>query len=244
MTNLQEKTITINTEKVLSVGGLYYNEITIPDKDYKAGDVVEATITSYKGGSKKTENQKVEIMDWMLNAIKDEKEDAAFEEELNKLKAGRSQIDLWHLEEIEKFQYTSLINQRCIETSLKEFIECEDDHLAEYSEEERENLGEHKKEQLMRKYIASLSEKAILEMLDCSFMDYGEVGSFSDIVNYESVEKAKEEGSKNAELLEKLYEEQPDEWLLMTTEMENKYENENGLLKVDNFHYRLVDTLD
>lgn len=240
----KEKTITINTEKVLSVGGLYYNEITIPDREYKAGDVVEATVTYHRGGSSKTENQKVEIMDWMIDDIKDAKKDAACEEELNKSKAGRAQIDLWHLDEIENFQNVSAINQRCIETELIQMIEYEDDHLSSFSEEEIENLSEDEKDKLMKKYIASLSEEAIFDLLYCAFIDYGQAGSFSDIANSETVKKAKEEGSKNAELLERLYNAQPDEWLFMTTDMEKKYENENGSLLIDGFHYRLIDTLD
>lgn len=68
------KTITIQNEAVLSVGGAYYTSYTLEDKDYNIGEIVKANIKEVRGPQECEYEANLEITQKLIDAINGQRE--------------------------------------------------------------------------------------------------------------------------------------------------------------------------
>ena len=240
MTNNETKKITVSSKAACSVGGAYYTDYTLEDKEYKIGEIVKATITEHCGPNSHTEEVDLEITEDLIQAIENEREHLKKEEYFNSIRVSPS-LHLYQLcDDIDSTLAAHVEAQRVgtdsIYSSLCEYVE---DTYDVYDEDGDLDFDKE------REIIYKMSEKEIRDIVENYDM---EMETF-----YTALEREIDEYEENEEDLEdedylhkkKLYDDYPSVYLLLTDKQIEEMaesQSESGYIKIGGYEYLYIDS--
>lgn len=240
MTN-ELKTITVQSESALSVGGAYYPEYTLEDRDYKIGEITKATIKEVAGMKERNYEVDLEVTEELIKAIKNEREAIKKEEYFQSLQANRSTLNLYRLTDDIDCNLAAHVNAQrdgagSIYAGLCENLENSGEDI--YNEDGELDVDKE------REYIYKMTNEEIkdylcYELLDDSF--YEEL--WDEIDRYEEDEGDLED--EDYKYKKKLLDDRPSLYLLLTDEEIKKNAesvSENGYITINGYSYLFIDS--
>lgn len=240
MTN-ELKTITVQSKSALSVGGTYYAEYTLEDRDYKIGDITKATIKEVAGMKERSYEVDLEVTEELIKAIENEREAIKKEEYFQSLKANRPTLNLYRLTDDIDCNLAAHVNAQrdgagSIYSSLCENLENSGEDI--YNEDGELDFDKE------REYIYKMTNEEIkdylcYEMLGDSF--YEEL--WDEIDRYEENEEDLED--KDYKYKKKLLDDRPSLYLLLTDEEIKKNAesvSKSGYITIDGYSYLYIDS--
>lgn len=240
MTN-ELKTITVQSESALSVGGAYYAEYTLEDKDYEIGEITKATIKEVAGMKERSYEVDLEVTEELIKAIENEREAVKKEEYFQSLKANRPTLNLYRLTDDIDCNLAAHVNAQrdgagCIYAGLCENLENSGEDI--YNEDGELDFDKE------REYIYKMTNEEIedylcYELLDDSF--YEEL--WDEIDRYEEDEGDLED--EDYKYKKKLLDDRPSLYLLLTDEEIKKNAesiSESGYITINGYSYLFIDS--
>lgn len=210
------KTITVQNEALLSVGGAYYTSYTLEDKDYNIGEIVKANIKEVRGPKEREYEADLEVTQELIDAINGQREDKKHEEYMQSLKASRSKLYLYALEDaVERGEQFSIYEFLCNELETGDYDIWDEDGELDFDKE--------------RETIYRMSEEEIRNLFDgCSGFELFYEELSDELENYNG-----DKDSEDYQYKKKLLDDYPTIYILTT---------DSELKTVNGYEYRLLDS--
>lgn len=250
--------ITVSSDAALSVGGAYYKDYTLEDREYKVGEIVKATITDHRGPNSNSYEVDLEITEDLLKALESQREEKSWEKHLAELSAKRPTLLAFQLADTfdslsdimnarENFNMHSEIRDAVDRGGYiqKHFID-EDGNEMEDGDEWSDEYDEERYEREIYEYIAKMSIEDIKSFLcyDCLDWRQSDIEDLKDKI--QRMEDNDETDTEEYEYACKLYNELPDIAVLLTEEEAAEYEAPKGSgydIEIDGFGYLQMDSI-
>lgn len=223
---METKKITIRNNPVLSVGGAYYVEYTIDDKDYSVGDIIDASIKEVRGGESRKFNASLKVDKAIIDALNTKREEKKREGYIQSLR----RFNKLYLLQLYCYYLNSDSDSPSLYGSVCETIERGGSYDIW---DENDDLDIDKE----REVIYSMTEEEFASNSKYSYIEYFE--SFFDNLR----EKIEEMGEDDEDLkeLERVIDEMPSLYLILNEDEIQKYRRANGDIFIDGFEYIIRD---